>query len=121
MQCCSAASSRLLIAPVNWLSAARVMFLPTAITGTMPSFLRSSGTMAMPWAMACWQLEMLTGWPSIKISPCQRPGQTPNRHCTASVRPAPTSPAMPRISPRRRENETSLTRLIWRFTGCQAV
>lgn len=28
MQCCSAASSVLLIAPVNWLSAARVMFCP---------------------------------------------------------------------------------------------
>jgi ABC-type transporter Mla maintaining outer membrane lipid asymmetry ATPase subunit MlaF len=42
-------SSRLLAGPVNWFNAARVMFLPTAITGTMPSFLRSSGTMAMPW------------------------------------------------------------------------
>jgi hypothetical protein len=28
-------------------------------------FLRSSGTMAMPWAIACWQLSIFTGWPSI--------------------------------------------------------
>jgi hypothetical protein len=28
---------------------------------------------------------ILTGLPLIQISPCQRPGQTPNRHCTVSV------------------------------------
>ena len=121
MHCCSAASSRLLSAPEKRSSAASVMFFPTAMTGTMPSFLRSSGTIAMPWAIACWQLSIFTGWPSIKIVPSQRPGHTPNRHCTASVRPAPTNPAIPRISPLCRENETLLTRLMWRLTGCHAV
>jgi hypothetical protein len=28
-------------------------------------FFRSSGTIAMPWAIACWQLSIFTGWPSI--------------------------------------------------------
>lgn len=112
IRCCSAASSRLLIAPVNWLSAARVMFLPTAITGTIPSFLGLPALYGDAVANG-----LLTDSDADRLAinedlPCQRPGQTPNRHCTASVRPAPTSPAMPRISPRCRENETSLTRLI---------
>lgn len=99
IQCCSAASSVLLIAPVNWLSAAgNVRVLTTAITGTIPSFavFRHHGDAV---ANGLLTVMMLTGWPSIKISlPAPRPDA---EHCTASVRPAPTSPAMPRISPRQ--------------------
>ena len=40
------------------------------------------------------------GWPSSDIEPPSA-GVTPKITCISSVRPAPTSPAKPRISPRR--------------------
>ena len=40
---------------------------------------------------------------------------------TSSVRPAPTSPAMPRISPRRRSKEMSLTTLRSGLVASQQV
>ncbi len=41
------------------------------------------------------------GRPSSRTSPDGALVPTPNRHSSSSVRPAPISPAMPRISPRR--------------------
>ncbi|MNN37276.1 hypothetical protein D3C81_1512120 [compost metagenome] len=74
MVACSRASSSTVSTPLKSLSAANVMLAPTPITGTMPSRLRSSGTMAMPYRIAWRQLLMTAGWPLRLMLPCQRPG-----------------------------------------------
>lgn len=63
--------------------AARVVFLPTAITGTMPSFavFRHHGD-----AVGCGLLAVKAlHWLAINKFSLPRRGQTPNRHCTAST------------------------------------
>lgn len=65
---------------------------------TTPCALRSSGTSASPAAMACLGLRSLTGVPPIATRPAKG-GSMPNSARSISVRPAPTSPATPTISP----------------------
>ena len=52
-------------------------------------------------------LRIVVAFPLTRISPASI-GSTPKRARQSSVRPAPISPAIPVISPRRRVNETSL-------------
>ena len=70
------------------------MFLPTAITGTMPSFLRSSGTMAISVDNRCWQLSIFLADRRYKPRP-PAPGHA-KQALYGFLRPAPTRPAIPR-------------------------
>ena len=74
------------------------MFSLTEDSSTSPQRLRSSGIRKMPWSMASRGAAMATGLPSRRISP-PAGRSTPNSAQASSVRPAPTRPAMPKISP----------------------
>ena len=60
----------------------------------------------MPASMASRLESKRTGWPSRRISPASG-WVMPNRVSASSVRPAPSRPVRPRVSPRRKANETS--------------
>ena len=90
------------------------MFSVTDNSSTSPQRLRSSGTRKMPWPMASRGVRMATV-PAVEAQFRRRPARSmPKMARASSVRPAPTSPAMPRISPARRERST-------RAPGCAAV
>ena len=74
------------------------MFSFTEDSSTSPDRLRSSGTRKMPWSMASRGARMATARPSRRTSP-PTGRSTPKMAQASSVRPAPTRPAMPRISP----------------------
>ncbi len=78
----------------------------------MPWRLRSSGTIAMPARIASSGERTLSGLPSSITVALLVPGYAPNTACMSSVRPAPTRPATPTISPRRTANDTSSTRFL---------
>src|SRR5690606_23197434 len=67
---------------------------------TSPWARRSSGTSARPAAIAVEGAPLVRGRPSTSTSPASQ-RSTPNTARATSVRPAPTSPARPTISPRR--------------------
>ena len=77
------------------------MFSRTDRSATMPSNLRSSGHSARPWRIACIGLVIATGWPARRSSPLSA-GSRPNSRRASSVRPDPSRPPTPTISPRRR-------------------
>ena len=81
------------------------MFSRTAISSTSPCCLRSSGTSARPAEMASIGDRGVTGRPATATAP-PTAGVIPNSVVNSSVRPAPTSPAMPTISPARTSNES---------------
>ena len=60
----------------------------------------------MPAAIASWMDPSLTGFPSTVTVPLVA-GRTPNRASAISVRPEPSRPVTPRISPSRTEKLTS--------------
>ena len=60
----------------------------------------------MPLRIASRGLPIATGRPSSRIDPASA-GAMPNSASATSVRPAPMSPDMPRISPRRSAKDTS--------------
>ena len=60
----------------------------------------------------------MSGWPS-SVKPPERHGSAPNTRRAVSVRPDPSRPAKPTISPRRTLNETSWT--LWPALRCSAV
>lgn len=71
----------------------------------MPSAFLSSVQSMMPLRMASMGLPMTTGLPNTAISPlCIL--SAPKMSFISSLRPAPTSPKMPRISPRLTSNDT---------------
>jgi len=90
----------------QWMTSGRTRRRRTAMTTlaatdmprNSPCRLRSSGTRPIPWRMACCGRRIWTGWPSSRISPPVA-GCAPKIVSASSVRPAPTSPATPRISP----------------------
>ena len=63
----------------------------------------------MPRSRACAGEVIVTALPASVIEPAVA-GVTPKIVCASSVRPEPTSPAMPRISPACSVNEMSCTR-----------
>ena len=71
-----------------------------------PRAFRSSVTSAMPSLKASVGELMTAGSPSIAISPPRQPRAAPKIDSRISVRPDPSSPPMPRISPRRRSKLT---------------
>ncbi len=81
-------------------STGRLKFSRTPIPRINACSLRSSGTSAMPRSTASPGCRIATGVPSSRISP-RSILSAPNRQRTNSVRPAPTSPAKPTISPAR--------------------
>ena len=70
---------------------------------------RSSGRSDKPRRMACRGCETSPGGRPSRSRPSSR-GSAPNTIRTISLRPEPTRPARPRISPDRRSKETSRTR-----------
>ena len=76
----------------------REMFLRMLMVCTRPSLCLSSGTRANPRSI-CSEMEWISiFFPSSRISPvCS--GLRPMMHSKTSVRPAPISPYIPRISP----------------------
>ncbi len=88
-----------------------LMFSITDSTRNRPDFLRSSVRNAMPFSIAVEGESIVTGTPSIRISPLSKLSM-PNRLSITSLRPAPTSPATPRISPRRTLKLTSVKRSL---------
>ena len=77
----------------------------TLIDSTTPESLRSSGTIAIPAVIAAAGWLRLTCLPRTTTSPavvCR----APKIASSSSVRPAPTSPARPTISPARTVNDT---------------
>ena len=81
------------------------MFSPIAWSTTTPCSLRSSGTMTMPSAMASAGLVRRE---FAAVEPDASPrvtGSAPAIARTSSVRPAPTRPATPRISPSATEKD----------------
>ena len=93
------------------LSSAIEMFWRTGSPVTRPCSLRSSGTRPMPALIA-----RLGVWPRGRTLAVDhgsrrcRCARSPKMARASSVRPAPTSPATPTISPRRTENEMSRSR-----------
>ncbi|MNT37070.1 hypothetical protein D3C72_1731890 [compost metagenome] len=83
-----------------------LMFSTTDSTKNSPDFLRSSVRNARPSSIAFEGESTFAALPSIKMLPPSA-GCMPNRLSITSLRPAPTSPATPRISPRLTLNETS--------------
>jgi len=89
-------------------SVARVMFPATFIVSTSPSPFRSSVAKPSPARIASSGREIETRLPSTNTSPdCFL--SMPKIARAVSVRPAPTSPAMPNISPARTESDMSRT------------
>ena len=78
--------------------AAIVMFFSTLMGRTRPSPFRSSVTYAIPCPIASFGLLKRTSLPS-KIMRPDSGLVMPKIECISSVRPAPTSPTNPRISP----------------------
>ena len=71
-----------------------------------PEIRRSSGTSARPSRTAWRGSRGRTTLPCRRISPCQRPGvPVPNNVSSSSVRPEPSSPLSPTISPALTRNE----------------
>src|SRR3569832_411820 len=67
-------------------------------SSSSPAPLRSSGTRKMPPLTASAEVASRNDWPfSVSVPPCGR--SMPKRTRASSVRPAPTRPARPRISP----------------------
>ena len=83
---------------VRLLRLGSVRLVRTAWLRIRPCAFRSSGTNPMPCRMASRGDCTSTAWPSISTSPASR-ASAPKIARTTSVRPAPTSPARPRISP----------------------
>ncbi len=79
------------------------MFSRTDMRGTKPNSLRSSVTMAIPQASASAGDPMRTGRPARRTC-APAVGLRPKIAAAASLRPAPSRPARPRISPARSEN-----------------
>ena len=82
------------------------MFFKMDWMRTSPWRFRSSGTRLMPFFMASCPLVITISCPSSLMVPCVILPYSPNNVITSSVRPDPINPAMPRISPFRRSNET---------------
>ena len=81
----------------------------TEAIGKMPSRLRSSGHMAMPASIARRGEPMRSFLPrSVTLPPVAR--SVPHSRRISSVRPAPTRPKNPTISPARTENEAGALR-----------
>ena len=83
-------------------------------SSTRPCWWRSSGTYAMPAVMAAEGLSKVTAWPARMTSPESRLSMPKSTRAT-SLRPAPTSPAMPTISPPRTLKLTS-SKAPWRLS-----
>jgi hypothetical protein len=79
-------------------SAASAMLSRTDSPGTMPSLLRSSGSIAMPALSALAVLLRLSGVPLTETSPASV-GSAPAMARAVSDRPAPSSPPSPRPPP----------------------
>ena len=79
---------------------ASVMLRETPSSSTRPCLRRSSGTRAMPRAVALRGLPFGSGIPSRRTLPLSY-GSTPKIARATSLRPAPTRPASPTISPAR--------------------
>lgn len=88
-------------------SPVRPMLRSMDMSITRPWARRSSGTSARPAAMAVEGAPFVSAWPSTATSPASH-RSTPNTARATSVRPAPTRPARPTISPRRTSNDTSV-------------
>ena len=85
------------------------MLAMTSSSRKQPLSLRSSVRKAMPASIATPGLRMAISLPSMAIAP-EVAGVTPNSVSATLVRPEPTRPAKPRISPLRRSKETSRKR-----------
>lgn len=86
---------------------ARMMFSRIDSAATMPSFLRSSGQYAMPLRTASCGDASRVRAPSISIAPVSARSAA-NASCAVSVRPEPSSPASPTISPGRTSRSSGL-------------
>ena len=86
-------------------SAASVRFSRTDSSGMIPSPLRSSDTKAIPARMASSGVRGFSRFPSICMAPSSG-GSAPKMARAVSVRPEPSSPATPRISPLRTSSVT---------------
>ncbi|MNY35327.1 hypothetical protein D3C86_1697260 [compost metagenome] len=101
--CCSALSfshrPRNRQPKVEWAPRAlMLMFSATLASGRMPSFLRSSGHNRIPAAIASRGERSFSSWPRSFSCPALWRARPLSRR-NSSVRPAPTSPNSPRISP----------------------
>ncbi len=76
----------------------RPRFSATEASSTSPWPLRSSGTSPIPAAIAAFTSCRLSSAPETRTTPWSY-GSAPNTARTTSVRPAPTSPAIPTTSP----------------------
>ena len=83
------------------------MFSLTEWSSTRPCARRSSGMRAKPFLITFFGLVGWMSLPPSRMSPDCR-GVRPKSAWTSSVLPDPISPARPRISPRRRLNDTSV-------------
>lgn len=98
--------------------AASTMFSRTERPGTMPSALRSSGSMLMPARMAAAGVGRPRRLPSTVISPPSR-GSAPVSAFAVSLRPEPSSPPSPSTSPAY--NSTDMSCSWWRRSRPVAV
>ncbi len=92
-------------------SVARVMLAAVVISRITPWRRRSSGTYAIPIFTACAGESIAARRPCSQISPPSA-GVSPNNTRASSVRPAPTRPANPTISPARMLSPISCTPLF---------
>lgn len=99
-------------------SAASTMFSRAESPGTIPSALRSSGSMLIPWAMAAAGVTRRSTFPATVTSPESR-ARPPASALAVSLRPEPSSPPSPSTSPAWSESETSSS--WWRRVRPSAV
>lgn len=99
-------------------SAASTMFSRTERPGTIPSALRSSGSMLIPAPMAAAGVIRRSTWPATVTSP-ESSARPPARALAVSLRPEPSSPPSPSTSPACRERETPSS--WWRRVRPSAV
>ena len=90
---------------LNRLSTASEVFSRQFIVSTSPRRLRSSGKNPIPARKAFVTDPLASSCPRRKILPVAA-GSSPKSAWATSLRPAPTNPAKPRISPRRRAKLT---------------
>ena len=86
---------------------ALMMFCAMVCGRNSPVFCLSSVMKHMRFLIASRGAACFTSFPPIRISPLSS-GALPKSTFMSSERPEPAMPAMPRISPRRRVNDTSV-------------
>ena len=102
---------------ISELMLAALMLKVALCPSIKPVRLRFSVSMPMPASIASRGVAGRVSRPTTCVKPSTAPGQAPNIAWASSVRPAPTRPNRPRISPSRKAKLTRSTRTLSGSSG----